>query len=92
VAGEIAPLGRDPGMGTLVKKPDTFQQPANGLSPSVTFTHDPLNNYKSSAYLPGRTLPRQALAVGAVVEGTLPGVPDAGQSSEVHDHLTRAAA
>src|SRR6266511_919554 len=45
VAGEIAPLGRDPGMGAIAKKPETFQQTANGLPPSGTFTHDPLNNY-----------------------------------------------
>jgi hypothetical protein len=44
MAGEIALLGRDPGMGALGKKPETSQQPANGLSPSVTFTHAPLNN------------------------------------------------
>jgi hypothetical protein len=32
-------------MGAIGKQPETFQKKGNGLSPSVTFTHDPLNNY-----------------------------------------------
>jgi hypothetical protein len=41
---KIAPLGRAPGMGAIGKQPEPFQHTANGLSPAVTFTHDPLNN------------------------------------------------
>jgi hypothetical protein len=43
-------------MGEIGKKPETFHQTASGLSPSVTFTHDPLKNYVCTAlvYRPGR--------------------------------------
>jgi hypothetical protein len=32
-------------MGAIGKTPDTVQHTANGLLPSATFTHAPLNNY-----------------------------------------------
>jgi hypothetical protein len=41
VAGEIAPLGRAPGMGAIGKTLETFQHTANGLLPSATFTYTP---------------------------------------------------
>jgi replicative DNA helicase len=34
-------------MGAIGKPPETFQKQGNDLSPSVTFTQDPLNNYVS---------------------------------------------
>jgi nucleotide-binding universal stress UspA family protein len=63
VAGEIAPRGRDPGVGAIAKKPKTFQQTANGLSPSVTFTHDPLNNYVAMHLAKGASHPLYVLTV-----------------------------
>jgi hypothetical protein len=44
----MAPLGRDPGMGAIQKKPEPLQKKGNDLLPSVTLRHDPLNNYLSS--------------------------------------------
>jgi hypothetical protein len=44
LAGEIAPLGRDRGLGAIGKQPQKDQQKGNGLSPSVTFTRDPHGN------------------------------------------------
>jgi hypothetical protein len=41
----MAPLGKDLDMGAMGRLPETFQQQGNDLSPSVTFTQDPLNNY-----------------------------------------------
>jgi hypothetical protein len=34
--------------GAIGKQPETCQNKANGLSPPVTFTHDPLNNYNTA--------------------------------------------
>ncbi len=34
-------------MGAIGKTPETFKHTANGLLPSATFTHAPLNNYKT---------------------------------------------
>jgi hypothetical protein len=59
----MAPLGRDPGRGAIAQTPETCQPTANGLSPSVTFTHDPLNNYPHSIR-PRRAIDRSVPATG----------------------------
>jgi hypothetical protein len=45
VAGEIAPLYTGRSIGAMRKKPKRAQKKGNGLSPSVTLTHYPLNAY-----------------------------------------------
>jgi hypothetical protein len=50
MAGEIAPLCRDPGMAAIEKELEKFQEKGNGLWPSVTLTHHPLNNYSETMY------------------------------------------
>jgi hypothetical protein len=50
VAGEIAPLRRALDMGAIGKKPEMCQNKANGIPPSVTFTHTPLNTDKSRGW------------------------------------------
>jgi hypothetical protein len=45
MAGEIAPICRAPHIGAIGKQPEQFQKTGNGLSPSVTLTHHPLNAY-----------------------------------------------
>jgi hypothetical protein len=45
-------------MRAIGKKPETFQQQGNDLSPSVTFTPDPLNHDESTdAGAAGRMYP-----------------------------------
>jgi hypothetical protein len=54
----MAPLCKDPDMGAIGRLPDTFQQQGNDLSPSVTFTQDPLNHDESTdAGAAGRMYP-----------------------------------
>ena len=45
MAGESAPRCRDRGIGAIGKQPEQFQKKGHGLSPSVTSTYYPLNNY-----------------------------------------------
>jgi hypothetical protein len=47
----------------IAKKPETVQPTAHGLSPSVTFTHDPLNHYPHSIR-PRRALDRSVPTTG----------------------------
>jgi hypothetical protein len=45
-------------MGAIGRLPDTFQEQGNDLSPSVTFTQDPLNHDESTdAGAAGRMYP-----------------------------------
>jgi hypothetical protein len=54
----MAPLCKNLDMGAIGKPPETFQKQGNDLSPSVTFTQDPLNNYESTdAGAAGRMYP-----------------------------------
>jgi hypothetical protein len=56
VAGEIAPLYRGRGIGAMRKKPKRAQKKGNGLSPSVTLTHYPLNAYEKISDSPTRVI------------------------------------
>jgi hypothetical protein len=50
MAGEIAPLCRDPRMGAVGRKPEPVQKKGNSLSPSFTLTYYPLNNYQDLSW------------------------------------------
>jgi hypothetical protein len=73
MAGEIAPLCRDPRMGAVGRKPEPVQKKGNSLSPSFTLTYYPLNNYIRHDDAPGE----QKLFHVAVAETKAEVQPDA---------------
>ena len=66
-------------MGTLGKKPETCQHTANGLSPSVTFTHNPLNNDLHDELAARLVIREHTLPIRGTHAGAIPAISCAGK-------------